>query len=577
MPAERSEYVVSLKDETSGPALKAATALEQLRKKIERDTLVLRQMQAALGRLRGTSQKGTEQFRALQAQIAAQRDAVARSQARFLALGGSFETAAKKGGALEEVWDAIRGAGGPVGSLASRVSSLVNPFVAVFGLATAGAAALVSFAAAAVSAAVALSRFALAAADARRSEMLHLEGLTTLRNVYGVAAGRASDLVAAIDRVSDASALSRGEISGMAESLYRSGLRGANLADALNGLSLAQSVQGDRGAARFRALAVSIARTGGSVRALAQDYQNRLGPIARRQALSLERQSERLRESLGRIFGDVHIEGFLEGLHDVLNLFSQSTSSGRALRTLAGAIFSPLFDSVGRGSPLVVRLIQGMIIGGQRITIVFLRLRHVLAAPFRQLHAEVDPLRTTIAVIDTLGLALLGVAVVVSRLAYTWQALRSQIPDLASLFTRWRSAGVSLIDGFVEGILSGPDRVRSAIAGVASSATDSLRSALGIHSPSRVFAGLGRQIPRGFAEGVDDESGVAARATERMGGDAESGASGPNRRAAGAVSVSVGEVHVHVANDAQAQDITRSIREELSTMLEGVGIELGAA
>lgn len=587
-----AQFAISLSDETSGPARSAGAALGQLRSKIDADTKALRSMQSAMRLLKGGTSTNVAAFRELRARIVAQRDAIARSQAAYVSLGGTFTDTAEKGSALDQVWECVRGAHGPVGQLAGRFAALTNPIGAVVAIAAAGIGIFVAFATAVVGAAVALGRLALASADARRSEMLHLEGLTTLRSAYGIAAGSASELVSAIDRVSDSSALSRGEISGMAESLYRAGLRGGNLREALDGLSIAQSVQGDRGAARFRAMAVSIARTGGSVRRLADDYRARLGGIASRQALSLDRQMERLRESVGRIFGDIRIEGFLSSLHEVVSLFSQSTASGRALHQIVGLIFNPLFDSIGQGGPVVRRFFQGMIIEAQRITINFLLVRNAVRRAFGT--GTTGAIGASTGALEAGRFALLGLAAAVAVVAIplaalglvaysTWirfQQLAETFNTFRTAAASWASAGSALVDGFVSGITGGATRIADAVRGIASTATSTLRSALGIHSPSRVFAGLGRQIPRGLAVGVDSESSGVGAATESMAGAAVSGGVAGARRSGGGASIALtiqpGAIVINGGGAQAGQEAARAFVDELASAFEGIGIEIGA-
>lgn len=590
MADDRSTFVIDLRDETSRPARQAGASLQDLKRRIDQGAASLRAMIAAQARLKGTSFASGNAARELRARIAAQRDELARAQRQWIEMGGAFSDAAKKGSELDAVWNAVRGAGGPVGALASCVTALGNPLAFVIGLASAGVAAYLAFAAAVVQAAMALGRLALASADARRSELLHLQGLTTLRNYYGVAAGTGEELQRAIDRVSDSSALARGEIAGMAESLYRSGLRGANLSDALEGLSIAQSVQGDRGAARFRALAVSIARTGGSVRRLADDYRARLGGIAHRQALSLDRQMQRLHESIGRLFGDIRIEGFLEALNEVVSLFSQSTETGRALHTIVGAIFGPLFDQIGAGSPLVRRFFQGMVIEVQRIVIGVLRIRNAFLHAFGG--SALAPLiggagALSLGRMAALGLAGALLAVIVplallGGLLYAGAVRLSQMADAFNAFrdqvATWAASGSQLIDGFVSGITGGATRVRDAVTGIAGRATSALRDALGIHSPSRVFAMLGRQIPRGFAMGVDSGSEGVSSATERMASSATGGASGEvNARPASApATVTIENITINGASTQAGQQAADAFVDQLARALEGVGFEVGA-
>ncbi|HEY4583062.1 MAG TPA: phage tail tape measure protein, partial [Lysobacter sp.] len=63
-------------------------------------------------------------------------------------------------------------------------------------------------------------------------------------------------------------------------------------------------------------------------------------------------------------------------------------------------------------------------------------------------------------------------------------------------------AGVDMLNGLVQGITSRIGAVTGALSGVSGAAIGKLKSLLGIHSPSRVFAGLGGYTMQGFAVGL---------------------------------------------------------------------------
>ncbi len=78
------------------------------------------------------------------------------------------------------------------------------------------------------------------------------------------------------------------------------------------------------------------------------------------------------------------------------------------------------------------------------------------------------------------------------------------------------SAGVNLIQGLINGIKSMIGSAVAAVKNVASSVVNAAKGALGIHSPSKVFAELGMYTVAGFANGISDNAGMATRQTESM-------------------------------------------------------------
>ena len=70
---------------------------------------------------------------------------------------------------------------------------------------------------------------------------------------------------------------------------------------------------------------------------------------------------------------------------------------------------------------------------------------------------------------------------------------------------QFASAGMDLMRGLVRGIMDGMKWVVDAARNVAKSAVNAAKSALGIHSPSRVFKEIGGYTMQGFGIGIDKE------------------------------------------------------------------------
>ena len=85
--------------------------------------------------------------------------------------------------------------------------------------------------------------------------------------------------------------------------------------------------------------------------------------------------------------------------------------------------------------------------------------------------------------------------------------------------------GGNIINGIVEGITGAASAVGDAVTSAASSALDTVKSFLGIHSPSRVFKDeIGAYIPEGMASGIEDTSDEAATASAKSASKAVSAA-----------------------------------------------------
>lgn len=82
--------------------------------------------------------------------------------------------------------------------------------------------------------------------------------------------------------------------------------------------------------------------------------------------------------------------------------------------------------------------------------------------------------------------------------------------DLPSKFTGF---GAMIIEGLKVGILSKIKSVEDAISGAAERVIAKAKGVLGIHSPSRVFAGLGGYTMQGLALGISNNQDLAHKAT----------------------------------------------------------------
>lgn len=622
--AESATFAINLKDGTTATAETAANALGKLRSAIDADSRALGAMQRAMKNLQGGAVVNVKQFRELQAQIAAKKAAIAQAQSSFLALGGTFGRTAPAARGLAariaELSSAAQATGGPVGSVVGKLGALRGVLAAgvIVGGILAIAAALAVLVVASVAAVAALAKYGIAQADARRSELLRIEGLTKMRNWYGLTAGNAADMQLAIDRVSGSVALGRDKVAQYSDQLYKMGLRGENLSAALEGVAIKATAQGDAAAGAFAGWAAGAAMSGQSVRKLANDVKARLGGIAAKQMLALDVQSQKLHESFNALFTGIRIEGLLKGLGSITSLLSQSTRSGQALKVITEIMLKPLIAGLEYLAPLAKRFFQGMIIGALLLTIALLKVRNY----FRKAFGDSDILRGLDAQKTALNAGLFAVMALASAFVLLGSALALAFAPLALVggafygvylavekaykFIRgidWGDLGASISKGIVGGLLSGSPWVVDAIKGLGTVAWKAFRLTLGIASPSKVFARLGVALPQGVAAGVTAGAPAVNRSVRAMvalpnfGGAArgptlpaqnapqvpvvQPGAQAPQGAPRGAPggqsnTVSIGELHVHTSAEKPAQ-IAADVKEELVRLLEGVAVSLGAS
>ncbi len=600
MGDKTATFTVDLKDGTSGAANAAADSLVKLKSKIDQDVKALREMQKAMKQLQGGSAVSVKAFRDLQAKIDATKNSIAEGREGFISLGGTFgkriaPQAAKAGDAIGGFTTSLQSAGGPLAAVGGRLSKLAALLSNPIAILAALAAAFVAVSAAIGVATIALAKWALTASDSRRNEALQIEGLNTLRQRWGMATASVADYQAAIDRASDSTNVGRDTLQGYARQLARTGLAGEELTQAVEAMGIAAMVQGERGAQRFRALAFQARLTGGSVADLAEAYRNRLGPIARRQMLSLDNQTERFRKNLDRLFDGVAIEGFLSALDEVLSLFSQTTATGRALKSIIEILFTPLGGQVAVVGPLIKRFFQGVVIVALLLTIAFLRVRNALRDAFEG-SGIFENIDATKLAVKAGTVAVFGFVAVVFALAAAFAlvvgfmaifaatalaiplALGAIAVGLVGLVTEaaefwadfdFAELGRNMVDGIIEGLTEGD--FANAVFDLANDVTDSFKSALGIASPSRVFAGFGLNIAQGLSRGI--ESG-APGVEDSVGGLVDTPTGGGVGSSA---SITIGDVMINAAETSNPRELAMQFRDELASVLEGVAIELGTA
>lgn len=141
-------------------------------------------------------------------------------------------------------------------------------------------------------------------------------------------------------------------------------------------------------------------------------------------------------------------------------------------------------------------------------------------------------------------------------------------------------AGKATGDGLAAGTKASESKVEAASHSLGDAASSGTREALGIHSPSKVFAELGAQTAAGFAAGVEKGSGMvddvvrgAFAVPAPMGGRVAAGGS--------PIVVSVGDivVQVHGGSSSTAEEIGEVVRavvrDQLTDVFEDLRTEQG--
>jgi hypothetical protein len=587
-------------------ALGDAAALQKLREQIQGDIVVLRQMQQAMRSLQAGGLAKSGEMKELQDRIGAQKAAIAGAQRAYIQLGGSFREGGRGAKAaangLAALGDIASGLPGPIGALGNKlhsVSALVGRGAMAAGI-LAIAAALVVLVAASIAAGAALVKYAVTQADARRSELLRLEGLTKVRRFmidgFGPRrADKASFLQGNIDEVASKVAIGRDQVAQLSDELYRAGLRGGNLQQALEGASIALAGGGQEALTQFKAMAMGIGFMGGNVKKVTDDAKARFGNINKLMMLGLNVQIMKAKENFSALFRGIKIEGFLEGLGKVTEMFSQSTASGRALKVIIETLVQPLINGFGAAGPLAKRFFQGVIIGALLLTLTLLDVRDALVSTFggNKVLNSLD-LQTAVVYAGVVAVGLLaasfvalGVAIGSAVAILTGVVVAVLLPFAAlyagyQLFKKidWKAAGMSVVQGIADGIRAGFGLVLDAIKSLGIESHKTFKRSILSSSPSRLFFKAGYTAPQGVAGGMLAGKPLVARAAADMMTVPSLPFDQPSLPQIAPVSnskkveISIGNLSVEGGADAKSQAF--SVRDELMRILEGVGESVAA-
>lgn len=447
---------------------------------------------------------------------------------------------------------ALGDVGGPVGELGERLlypaqalvdlrerfgSTAAYATVAAVGIA-AIAAAVVALTAAFVAGVAAAAAYAVRLADMRREADLTRQALEAAHPVLATVRGD-------IARLAGDTRVTESRLRDLARSLADAGVSAGELPAALRAAALAESALGEGGAQAF----VDDIRAGKlAVADFAAAAQRDFGGIVARQMLGLEAQGARLKRNFGAIFGGLEIEGLLSAMARLVGLFDETSVVAKTIKYLFESIFQPLIDQASKAAVVVEAFAIGMLIG---LTKVYIALKPTIKA-LADLFGIDDPtlgdtldrakeagelfakallvvaagaavvvaaIGTVIAVVAAAGAAT-SVAVLrfIDLGVRAWGAIQKMVARIREALGSLDLGEMArdMMAGLVAGIRGAAGAVISAITGVVGGAIGAAKRALGIASPSKVFAAIGDNTGAGFVEGVEGMQGDAQSALASM-------------------------------------------------------------
>jgi hypothetical protein len=494
---------------------------------------------------------------------------------------------------LSAAWAAISagaaGVASAIGPTLSAIGTAIGPAllsVAAGALSAVAAIAAVSVAAIALGAialgvAASIASWAVGMADAARSASLLTQALSTtspaLAGLEGMMGG-----------VTEKTGIAGDKLQSLAKKLADAKVVSKDMPAALLAIAMQEKALGSQGTAKF----IEDIKAGKkSVQELASETKTKLGGIVKKQMLGLDEQSATLKRNLSGVFGGLKIEGLLEGLALMVGLLDKNSASGQAIKFIFETMFQPLIDGASAAFPYIEAGVLGFEIAIMRMyismkpaikafgelmgidTMSMTQGLSIAATAGKMLGVTVGTLATgvlaAVAYVLLLGKAFMGV---VGSAMDAGAAISSAIGNAINIFQSvdLSATGLQMMMGLAKGIVGGASAVIEAITGTIKGAVDTAKGLLGIASPSKVFADIGDNTGKGFAQGVDESAPQAQSAMETM--------VEPPPTQAGSKSFNGGSIqgNTFIFNGVQgAEDAEARFSELLTKLLEGDALQMG--
>jgi hypothetical protein len=630
--SQEAQFSIRLDDQVSDPAEDAAQSVDDLRDRILKSENAVKAMSQTLRRLKGTTDDVKKAKDQLKARINAEKDAASKAQVALLnnkEATGRLATAKKLlSGVVSSLKERFSGL--VSGQKVSEAGMGALKFAAV-GL----AAALAAVALATAGGLVALGKFIIEGANAARSANLLREAASgsaanavalgsqvdALARKLPTAKSELNDLAVSLAKsgiqgqtlvdtfnaVGQASAAMGDEAGNKLKALVDRGrltqrfslgsdlgsedLRGTGVQRDDVAKALAERMKVGVDQARL-ALAEGRVKLGDGAAALKDAVEKKFGGLNLRKMMSLEVIGEKIKERLQALTSGVNLEPLLKAFSSLADLFDESSVSGAGLKTLVTVLGENLVGALVKGAPLAKQFFKGLVIGALQATIMFLQLRNSLIKTFggnetlKGLFSLQNALKAGQILAGTLivGLAVIaaGVGAVVAGLAALGGAIQVAT-DFGISFGEtlrnidWANLGASIVDGLLGGLKSAGSKLVNGAKDLAESVKGGFKDALGIHSPSKVFEGYGKNTVEGFNRGVEGAAPGGSSSLDSLGDAPKSG-----RGAGGPRSVTVTmPINIQVSGpNAAAQIMDPNFLAQLTKALEqvlaGAGVPLTA-
>lgn len=519
------------------------------------------------------------------------------------------KTLAEQGEQFEKLRGALASSGGALGQVASKALAPVQSFAklsATMGASGAAAvilsAVMVALTATIIAAGVATLTWSIGLSDASRSAALATEATQAMHPELKALDGEMTKLTASTGLHADA-------LNDLALQLKAAHVSAADMPAALQAAADAEAALGKGGSAQF---IQNIEAGKKSVAELAKETTASLGGIVAKQMLSLGAQSARLHDNLAGMFGGLKIDSLLGEFANVISDFDSSTVLGKELKATFENLFQPLVAGAQTATVAVEAFVLRAAILAVRAYLAFkpysavikdIGLAVAVAAAVFALTFTPAIIAAGVAMAGVVGTALLaaapflaiGAAVVAAYEAFqNWDKIKAFLLGLAKDFN---TIGGQIIQGFIDGIVSGATHAAAAVGDMAHSALHAAESALGIASPSKAMGKIAGFTVDGYTNSIVARTPDAQQATAALvappspadaaaaGGGLASVASpadGPSKAApaaasaGGGPSITIQPGAIVITGVQGAEDLEDKLAGILTRIFEGDALQAGA-
>lgn len=308
--------------------------------------------------------------------------------------------------------------------------------------------------------------------------------------------------------------------------------------------------------------------------AIRKAVEKQFGAINKKMMLDPGAQLKKFKDRLVGLTEGVPIEGILEGFDRLSKLFDKNTVTGSALKQLitdfgegAGKVFKTML-------PIAEKFFKQLVIESLKLEIAGIRLYNWGKKAFGpDFLSGVDGGKLAITgakiVMGAFAVSLLSVAAAAALVAAPFVAIwvaTGKAKDAFKEFTAWadttfiamkarfQSFGHDLTVGLMTGIMAGVAALQSKVTELATGVKDTFKAALGIHSPSKVFAEFGRQTAQGYEMGLSGEGRGVQAAANRL---APSGPIAGGFGGGGAITI---EIHNVFPNAKDGKEVAATLK-----------------